>query len=208
MVVLEVLLKGFLVGATAALPFGPLAALCIKKSLISRNLGGYFTGFGVSCADALFALFAGFGISIIASFIIPNEVFIKGIGGLLLVFLGLKELKVRIPTKTAFTNEKKGLLKEFFSGFSLAIANPFVIFSFLALYTVLGLGKIAGDYYLSTILVLSTFLGSFLGLSVLNWIVIHHKYRINEKNLTRLNKIIGIVILCTGSYLIFQSLVF
>jgi len=208
MIVLEIFLKGFLVGATAALPLGPLGALCIKKSLIPKNLGGYFTGFGVSCADALFALVAAFGISIIAGFIIHNEASIKGIGGLFLVFLGLKELKARMPTKTALINGKKGLIKEFFSGFSLAIVNPFVIFSFLALYTVLGLGKIAGDYYLSTILVLSTFLGSLLGLSFLNWVVIHQKHRINGKNLTRLNKIIGIIILCTGAYLIFQSLTF
>ncbi len=199
-----VLLKGFLVGFTAALPFGPLGALCIKKSLIPKNLGGYFTGFGASCVDALFALIAGFGITVISKFLLNNEASIRGIGGLFLIFLGLKELKTKLPKKLKIKNERKNFLKEFFSGFSLAVANPFVIFSFLALYTVLGLGKIAGDYGLSALLVLSTFLGSFLGLSFLNWIVIHNKHRFQEKTLNIVNKFLGVILLGTGLYLIFQ----
>ncbi|OIO40176.1 hypothetical protein AUJ61_02445 [Candidatus Pacearchaeota archaeon CG1_02_30_18] len=204
---LEVLLKGFLVGFTAALPFGPLGILCIKKSLIPKNLGGYFTGFGAACVDALFALVAGFGITIISKFLINNESSIKGIGGLFLIFLGLKELKTKVPREIKTQNERKDFLKEFFSGFSLAIANPFVIFSFLALYTILGLGKIAGDYGLSALLVLSTFLGSFLGLAFLNWIVIHKKHKIKEGLLNKINKILGGILTGTGIYLILQNLV-
>jgi len=201
-----VLLKGFLVGFTAALPFGPLGALCIKKSLIPKNLGGYFTGFGAACVDALFALIAGFGITIISKFLVSNETSIRGIGGIFLIFLGLKELKTKSLRKIKVTNERKTFLKEFFSGFSLAVANPFVIFSFLALYTILGLGKIAGDYGLSALLVLSTFLGSFLGLAFLNWMVIHHKHRFESETLNKINKILGIILLGTGIYLIFQAL--
>jgi len=207
MVFLEIAIKGFLVGFTSAFPFGPLGALCVKKSLIPKNLGGYFTGFGASSADAIFALIAGFGITVIAKFLLSYEVSIKGLGGLFLIFLGFKELKTKVPKDRKATEGKKNLLKEFFSGFSLAIANPFVIFSFLALYAILGLGKIAGDYTLSSILVLSTFLGSFLGLSFLNWVVIHNRHRVKEKGLNLLNKIIGIIIVGTGAYLLIESLI-
>ncbi|NCN51763.1 LysE family transporter [archaeon] len=204
--VYEVLIKGLLVGFTAALPFGPLGALCVKKSLIPRNLGGYFTGFGAACVDAFFALVAGFGITIISKFLINNESSIRGIGGIFLIFLGLKELKTKVLTKVKVKNEHKDFLKEFFSGFSLAMANPFVIFTFLALYTILGLWKIAGDYGLSALLVLSTFLGSFLGLAFLNWMVIHHKHRFKEKTLNKVNKILGVILVGTGIYLLFQTL--
>ena len=126
--------------------------MCVKKSLIPKNLGGYFTGFGAACVDALFALVAAFGITLISKFLLTNEVSIKGIGGLFLIFLGIKEIKTKMPKEKQTQNGRKDFIKEFFSGFSLGVANPFVIFSFLALYAVLGLGKIAGDYTLSAIL--------------------------------------------------------
>jgi len=205
--ILEVLFKGFIVGLVSALPFGPIGAFCIKKSLINKNLGGYFLGFGAASADALFAILAIFGVTVISKFFIYNEVSINAIAGIFLIFLGIKEFKTKIPLNGKISSGKKAFLKEFVSGFSLAIANPFVIFSFLALYAVLGLENLVGRYDLSALLVFSTFLGSFLGLTFLNWSVIHHKHRIKEKNLENANKLIGIILLGTGVYLMLRSLI-
>ena len=205
--ILDAILKGFIVGAVSALPFGPIGVYCIKKSLINENKGGYFFGFGAASADALFALIAIFGMTLISKFIISNEFSINENAGLFLIFLGIKEFKTKISLNGKVSKGKKAFLKEFFSGFSLAIANPFVIFSFLALYAILGLEKVIGVHYISTLIVLSTFLGSFLGLTLLNWVVINHKNRIKEKNLINANKFIGAILLGTGGYLVIKSLI-
>ncbi len=203
--ILEVIIKGFIVGLLSSLPFGPVGAFCIKKSLVNKNIGGYFAGFGAATADAFFALIASFGMITVYKFLINNEVSIGWVGGIFLIVLGVKEFVTKIPLNGKVSNGKKTLLKEFASGFSLAIANPFVIFSFLALYALLGIGRLMGNFTLSMLLVVSTFFGAFIGLTLLNWIVMNNKEKIKGKVLDYINKVIGTILFGTGVYLIIKS---
>ena len=197
-----VIFSGLLVGFTSGVPFGPVGAYCIKKSLSDNNHGGYFVGVGASIADALFALVASFGITIISSFLIAHESSIQSIGGIFLIVIGLKEFSTRF----SFGNGIESGKKDFFSGLSIALASPFVIFSFLALYAILGLGAIAGNYSLSLLLTVSTFAGSIISITFLNWIVIKYKRKIKQRAIDIVNKIIGGIIFLTGAYLLMKGL--
>ena len=127
---------------------------------------------------------------------------INSLGGIFLMGVGLKEFGSKILLNNGIENGKK----DFFSGFTIALASPFVIFSFLTLYALLGLGKISGNYPLSFLLATSTFFGAFLGISLLNWIVIKYKNKIEQRTLDYINRIIGIIIFGTGSYLLVKGL--
>ncbi len=199
-----VLIAGLIVGLTSALPLGPAGALCIKRSLSDRRYGGYYTGLGSSVADGVFALVASFGIIAISNFLIGNEALIESIGGIFLMGVGLKEFATRIEIHNGNGSNKK----EFFSGLTVAFASPFVIFSFLALYALLGMGQISGNYLLSFLLAIFTFLGSLVGVAFLNWIVMINRMTIKQSTIDRINRIIGGFIFLTGSYLLIRGLLF
>ena len=206
--VLDIFLKGLIVGFCTANPFGPVGSRCIKRSLVENNKGGYFVGVGSSITDLFFAMIAGFGLTIISNFLVENETVITGLGGIFLILFGIKEFFAESPLEGKIATGRRDLLKETISGFSLALANPFVIISFFAVYALLGLGKIGGNFSLSAILILSTFVGSLLGFFLLNWIVINYKYRIKEKTLNNTGKFIGIILFITGLFLFFKVFVF
>ncbi|MDP3965930.1 MAG: LysE family transporter [archaeon] len=197
-----IIFSGIFVGLTSGIPLGPAGAYCIKKSLINKKYGGYLTGFGAATADGLFALVAAFGITAISKFLIAHQFSINSVGGLFLIGVGLKEFGSRISLNNGIENGKK----DFFSGFTIALASPFVIFSFLALYAILGLAKISGDYSLSLLLATSTLFGAFLGISILNWIVIKYRNKIEQKTINQINKVIGLIIFGTGAYLLMKGL--
>ena len=202
--ILWILISGILVGLTSGIPFGPAGAYCIKKSLYFEKYGGYFAGFGAAVADGIFALVASFGITVISDFLIAHHSSIQSIGGLFLIVVGLKEFSSSISLNNRIENGKR----DFFSGMTVALASPFVIFSFLTLCAILGLGVIAGNYPLSFLLTLSTFVGSIIAMTFLNWSVIHYKDKIKQKTIDTINHIIGIIIFGTGAYLLIRGLLF
>jgi len=202
--ILWVILGGILVGLTSGLPFGPVGALCIKKSLSNKKRGGYITGFGAAITDGIFALIASFGIVAISKFLIENEPLIKSIGGLFLIGVGLKEF----GKKEIITDREPSTKREFLSGITIALASPFVILSFFALYAILGMGSISGNYSLSLVLAASTFSGAFLGVTLLNFFVIKNKYKISPKKIEKINALLGLLILGTGIYFVLKWMIF
>lgn len=199
-----IIFAGFFVGLTSGIPLGPTGAFCIKKSLQNKNYGGHIAGLGAATADGLFALIAAFGLTTISAFILKNEFSIHSLGGLFLMAVGLKEIGSKISLKNGIENNKK----DFFSGFTIALASPFVIFSFLALYALLGLGRIGGNYSLSLLLTASTFFGALTGISLLNVVVIRYRNKIDPGTINQINRVLGIIIFGTGAYLLLKGLFF
>ncbi len=202
--ILWIILSGVLVGLTSGIPFGPVGAYCIKKSIENKKHGGYYAGMGASVVDGVYALVASFGISMISGFLISHESAIQTIGGLFLIAVGLREFS----TKFSLQGRKSSGKKDFIKGVSVALASPFVIFSFLALYAILGLSRIGGNYLYSFILTVSTFVGSFVSVLFLNWIVIRNKHKVKPATLGRINKAISVIILGTGLYLLIRGVFF
>ena len=59
-------LKGIAAGFVVAIPVGPVAMLCIRRTLATNMKSGYATGLGAAVADTLYAIIAAYGISFIA----------------------------------------------------------------------------------------------------------------------------------------------
>ena len=58
--ILEILLRGIAVGVAASITVGPVAVLCIQRTLSKTRRAGFISGLGVACADVLMALIAFF----------------------------------------------------------------------------------------------------------------------------------------------------
>lgn len=63
-------LKGILAGLALAMPVGPVAVLCIRRTLAEGARMGFATGFGASLADGFYGLAAALGLTAISGFLL------------------------------------------------------------------------------------------------------------------------------------------
>lgn len=161
------LIRGFIIGISVAAAVGPMSILCIQRTLNRGQLYGLVSGLGIATADAVYGSIAGFGLTVIASFLVRQEGWIRVIGGLFLLYLGLKTLLTRPAERAASAGEAPNFFGAYASTFLLTLTNPTTILSFVAIFAGLGVGM-GGGSSLSAVLVVS---GVFLG-SATWWIVL------------------------------------
>ncbi|MDO9120200.1 MAG: LysE family transporter, partial [Anaerolineaceae bacterium] len=82
------LLKGILIGFSIAAPVGPIGVLCIRRTLADGRTAGLLSGLGAATADALYGCVAGFGMTLISSFLVNQQNWIRLVGGAFLCYLG------------------------------------------------------------------------------------------------------------------------
>lgn len=192
------LLKGLIIGISVAAPVGPIGVLTIKRSLNQGLWAGFFTGMGAAFADAVYGMVAGFGLSSVSNFLISYEFWLKLIGGIFLLILGIKGLLSK-PAEKEASIKSNSLLSNFVSTFFLTVTNPATIFSFLAIFTAMGLGtERESNYWFSSILVFGVFIGSAVWWLFLSFAVSSLKHKLSMSGLLWINRGSGIPILSFG----------
>jgi threonine/homoserine/homoserine lactone efflux protein len=191
------LLKGLLIGFSIAAPVGPIGVLCIQRTLDRGRIYGFVTGLGAATADGFYGFIAGFGLTIISSFLVAQQQWIRLIGGIFLVYLGLRTLLSKPATKAASIKESN-LLSAYASTVFLTLTNPTTILSFAAVFAGIGLGGATRDYLSATILVCGVFLGSALWWFILSGGVNLFRKKFNTQGLRWVNRISGLIILGFG----------
>ena len=91
-------IEGAVIGFLIAVPVGPAAALCIRRSITVGAVAGYLTGLGAALGDAVFGAVAAFGLSFVQEFVALHEDWLRGIGGLILIAMGWSTMRHRMPT--------------------------------------------------------------------------------------------------------------
>src|SRR3990167_10296547 len=94
-------LKGLLIGFAIAAPVGPIGVLCIQRSLHDGFKVGLMTGLGAALADGTYGLIAGFGLTAISSLLVAQQFWVRVIGGIFLLYLGIKILLTPPRNKSA-----------------------------------------------------------------------------------------------------------
>jgi threonine/homoserine/homoserine lactone efflux protein len=64
-VLLEVIVKGVIIGIVASAPMGPVGVLCIQRTLNKGRAYGLVTGVGAAFSDILYALLTGYGLNLL-----------------------------------------------------------------------------------------------------------------------------------------------
>lgn len=191
------LLKGILIGFSIAAPVGPIGVLCIRRTLAEGRLAGLVSGLGAATADVLYGCVAAFGLTFISQFLIDQENWLRLIGGLFLLYLGIKTFLAKGSTESLKTTEG-GLLGAYFSTFFLTLTNPITILSFAAIFAGLGIVNTGGDYASALLLVLGVFIGSALWWFLLSGGASFFQKKIDAQGLAWINKISGVIISIFG----------
>src|SRR6516225_3070667 len=90
--------EGTVIGFVIAVPVGPAAALCIRRSITVGATAGFMTGIGAALGDAVFGAVAAFGLSFVQHFVTAHQSWLLGIGGIGLVIMGWTTMRHRPRT--------------------------------------------------------------------------------------------------------------
>ena len=74
------LITGVIVGFLVAAPVGPVAVLCIQRTLLDGRVVGYASGFGAALGDAVFGGLAVFSVAAVEGFLLDNRTAIQLLG--------------------------------------------------------------------------------------------------------------------------------
>ncbi len=197
---ISILLKGLIIGFSIAATIGPIGVLCIRRTLVEGRLSGLISGLGAATADAIYGAIAGFGLTLISNFLVVQQTWLRLIGGLFLIYLGLKTF-LRKPKDLVLSDQRKKLIYVYGSTLFLTLTNPMTIISFVAVFTGLGLASESGNYLSASILVLGVFIGSALWWLLLSYGVGIFREKFNLAGLKWVNRISGVIILSFGLYI-------
>ena len=77
---LALFLKSMLVGFSMSAPVGPIAVLCIRRTLVFGRLSGLVAGVGAATADSLYAMLAGMGMTLVANVLMEYHTLLRALG--------------------------------------------------------------------------------------------------------------------------------
>jgi len=191
-----IFLKGILIGFAMAVPVGPIGIICIRKTLTEGKLRGLVIGLGAATADLLYGCVAAFGLTVISDTLVSQRIWIRLVGGALLLFLGIRTFRTR-PADLKIPINSSGILRSYLTTVFLTLTNPLTIFAFLAVFAALGLGNGLG-YFSASALVAGVFIGSGLWFLLLSSSVILFRKKLDLVGLQWVNRIAGILIIISG----------
>ncbi len=155
-------LKGMGFGLAVAAPVGPMALLCMRRTLAQGWRSGLATGVGIAAGDGAYACVAVAGLAGLQIFMLAHERPLHLAAGLFLLYLGLRTMFARHDAAAA-PPVLVGAGRAFASALLLTLTNPPTIVMFAAIFASLApAGGFAWDGAAATV-------GGVLAGSLLWW---------------------------------------
>lgn len=130
--ILEVIFAGMCVGLASSVTVGPVAVLCIQRTLSKGLLSGFISGLGVAFADALLAILAFTVFSLIKDYIDEYHTAIQVCAGIFVIIVGIFIFfKNPVPQIRKNRAGKTFLWQDFVSMFGFTLANFVVIIPYI-----------------------------------------------------------------------------
>lgn len=186
-----------------AVPVGPIGLLCVNRALSRGPAYGLFSGLGVATADAIAAAIAVLGLTLVSTFFMDQQLWLRLIGGFFLCYLGLKVFATS-PSVQPASDRESNLFGAYASTFFLTLTNPLTILSFVAIYAGWGVENLSGRYLSAAELTAGVFAGSSLWWFVLCGGMPAFRVRFTHQGLRWVHRISGMVIAGFGFVVLFS----
>jgi threonine/homoserine/homoserine lactone efflux protein len=201
---LMLLAEGGVIGFLIAVPVGPAAALCIRRSISIGAVAGYLTGVGAALGDAVFGAVAAFGLNFVQQFVAAHEAWLRGIGGLVLAIMGWVTMRHRPRTVgDPVANDLEHNVATHFhftsSSFFITVFNPLTVMAFGAAFAGRNLANVASSLADASLLVAGVFAGALAWWAILCTTAVALRQHFTGTGLLWLNRISGAVILAFGA---------
>ena len=185
-------------GFFLAAPIGPVNLICIRRTLTDGYIAGLTVGLGAAIADTVYGYAAAAGLSFITDFILQYHTAFRWGGGLFIIYLGFRTLHAVVPENSADKTAAASLYKLFAGIFLLTLTNPITLFTFIALFSSLGVAVLVTNAVSAALAAFGVFCGSALWWVTLTCIVQLLRKKVTARALTRINKLAGTIIILLG----------
>jgi threonine/homoserine/homoserine lactone efflux protein len=159
---------------------------------------GFTVGMGAATADAAYGAIAAFGLTAIADFMVAQRTLLGIVGGLFLLYLGVRTFLSR-PAEKPKDVRAASYGGAYATTFVLTMTNPMTILSFVAVFAGLGLAA-SPNYVAASMLVIGVFFGSALWWLFLSSGTSLFRSRITPAWMQGVNRVSGGIIFAFGIY--------
>ncbi|WP_328703014.1 LysE family translocator [Arenibaculum pallidiluteum] len=200
-----VLVRGIIMGFVIAAPVGPIALLCVRRTLEHGVRFGVATGLGAALADTVYGAVAAFGVQVLIDLLTGHQTAFRMIGGAFMVAVAVHGFRARSLPEGGEVPDPPGLAANFATGLVLTLFNPLTVFGFLAIFAGFGLGGGLGNADAATVVV-GVFLGASLWWLILNAGVAAIGHRINDAWFRAINRTAAGLLLAFGAYAVVSAI--
>ena len=221
--ILKILFDGLCVGLASSVTVGPVAVLCIQRTLSKGHLSGIASGFGIACADTLLAILAFSVYALLKTYIDEYNTIIQICGGVFVVIVGIFIFfKNPVPQIRKNRTGHSALWQDFVSMFGFTLANFVVIIPYiLAFFTMFNVelaasadevGTLSEATRLSSVATNALILFGFLLGAMLWWLALTSTINIfrrgfRPRHMLTINRVAGTVITILGLYTLLSQII-
>ena len=211
--ILAVLFRGICVGLAASITVGPVAVLCIQRTLSKSRRSGIVSGIGVACADTFMAMAALFFYSMLQTQIEQYNTLLRVIGGIFVVIVGVYIFSQNpVPQIRRNRAGKSSLWQDFASIFGLTIANfimvvPYIL-AFFAVFKISSVDMTDSGFegFMRAVFVIIGFFGGAAAWWTLLGCVLNlFRRRFRPRHMLTINHVAGLLIGILGIYTILST---
>jgi threonine/homoserine/homoserine lactone efflux protein len=206
--VVEMILKGTIIGIVVSAPMGPVGVLCIQRTLNKGRLYGLATGLGAALSDIIYAFITGYGMSFIVHFIEDPRImfWLKMVGSVLLFVFGIYTFRSNPVQSIRPVSHNKGtLVHNFVTGFFITFSNPLIIFLFVAMFSQFTF--ILPDNPLPQVIgYIFVVVGAVLWWFVLTLLIDKVRNKFDVRGIWIINRIIGVIVMLVSALVVANTL--
>lgn len=204
---LKMLFEGIAVGFMASVPLGPIGVICIQRTLNGNHRIGFVSGMGAATADTIYAILAVFSLSLVTSFIEDQMHWLKAIGGILVIILGLSIFYKKVGRARPGKGGRSTLLSNYLSVLFLTLTNPSYILIFVALFAAMGVSSADNGFLVNLMLIVGVLIGATSWWFSLTWLINKLRKKFSLRHIWWINKITGSIIMVIGILVILSLMV-
>lgn len=209
--IIAIILRGICVGVAASITVGPVAVLCIQRTLSKNRRSGIISGLGVACADTFMAMIAYFFYSVLQAQIEEYNQLLRVVAGIFVVIVGVY-IFFQNPVPQIRRNRagRTSLWQDFASVFGLTLANfilviPYIL-TFFAVFKISTVESMDLAGFFRGILVIAGFFGgSVAWWTTLAFLLNLFRRRFRPRHMLTINHAAGILIGVLGVYTILST---
>lgn len=192
---LNIMLNGMLVGIIASAPMGPAGVLTVRRTLNKGLWFGFATGVGAAISDMIYATITLWGMSMVMEWVErPSTLFYLKLGGSVLMLLFGWYTYRAMPSQVPPGKSRGSLMSNMFTGFLVTLSNPLIILLFLALFARFEF-VVIGHPLEQLLGMLSMLAGALIWWGGLTHMVDKVRSTFQIRTISRINRIIGIVVM-------------
>ncbi|MBQ9202928.1 MAG: LysE family transporter [Prevotella sp.] len=205
--IVDLVLKGMLIGMVASAPMGPVGVLCVQRTLNKGRWYGFVTGVGAAVSDIIYAGITGFGMAFVMDFINNdrNKFYLQIIGSLMLLVFGIYTWRSDPMKNLHQSGKQRGTLwYNTWTAFLVTFSNPLIVFLFMGLFAQFAF--VIPDRPFEMLIGFASIVGgALLWWYGLTWLVDKVKNIFDDGGIRIINQIIGAVVIIFSVIFLFGT---